>query len=304
MKNKYHGIIIPIITPITVHEEVDEQGFRAMLEHCIANHLTDGIFVTGTNGECMTLTQAQREKAIKIVIDQCKGKVPVICGAMDSSTRRVIDNIKRIEQLGGTASVVTPSFYSTFSSQDEIIRHFEQISANTSTDLIVYNTPKYIGGKISFKTVTELAKIDRVVAYKDSGNDFQEFLKCLDYFRGSSFSLFQGVSNLVVPSVLLGADGYIPSLAPLFPSLYISVYKAASDKDIDRATAYNTLLLDVQKMLGMARNGVAAVKYLLAQLGYTDKRVLQPNEPLSQFEEQNILAHYKSVTERVRAAGI
>ena len=65
MEKKYHGIIAPIITPVDEHENVDEEGFRALIEHCIEGGL-HGIFVAGSNGECMQLTQDEREHAIRI----------------------------------------------------------------------------------------------------------------------------------------------------------------------------------------------------------------------------------------------
>ena len=86
---KFHGIIPPIITPVDEHENVDEKAYRALLEHCIEGGL-HGILVCGTNGETMALTQRERNKAIKITIDQVAGRIPVMAGCMDTSTRRVI----------------------------------------------------------------------------------------------------------------------------------------------------------------------------------------------------------------------
>ena len=52
MQKKYHGVIPPIITPVDAKERVDEEGFRALIERCVQGGL-HGIFVAGTNGECM-----------------------------------------------------------------------------------------------------------------------------------------------------------------------------------------------------------------------------------------------------------
>ena len=90
MTKKYIGVIPPIITPVDEHENVDEKGFRKLISHCIENGI-HGIFVAGSNGECLALTQAERDRAIKIAIDETAGRVPVMAGVMDSSTRRVIE---------------------------------------------------------------------------------------------------------------------------------------------------------------------------------------------------------------------
>ena len=94
------GIIPPIVTPTDENEDVDEGGLRKLIDHCIAKGL-HGIFIAGTNGESLSLTQEQRDRAIGIALSEAKGRVPVLAGVMDSSTRRVIENIKRVKQMGG-----------------------------------------------------------------------------------------------------------------------------------------------------------------------------------------------------------
>ena len=62
MKQKLFGVVPPIITPVDEYERVDEKGLRLLIDHCI-DHGIHGIFVCGSNGECMALTQAERDRA-------------------------------------------------------------------------------------------------------------------------------------------------------------------------------------------------------------------------------------------------
>ena len=152
MKQKIYGVVPPISTPIDEHEHVDEKALRKLIDHCIDKGL-HGIFVCGTNGECLGLTQAERNRAIKITLDQVAGRVPVLAGCMDTSTARVIDNIKAFEQMGGQTAVVTPEFYSRHSTPDETIRHFEQVAKHTEADIFIYNIPPFTGNTISPKAI-------------------------------------------------------------------------------------------------------------------------------------------------------
>ena len=88
MLKKYHGIIPPIITPVDTRENVDESGYRQLLEYCVQGGL-HGILVAGTNGETMALTQKERTRAIRITLEQINGRIPVMAGCMDPSPRRV-----------------------------------------------------------------------------------------------------------------------------------------------------------------------------------------------------------------------
>jgi 4-hydroxy-tetrahydrodipicolinate synthase len=288
MPKKYHGIIPPILTPVDAKENVDEEGFRALLEHCVNGGL-HGIFVAGTNGEALALTQKERNNAIRIAIDQVNGRIPVVSGIMDSSTRRVIDNLKALEQMGGTCAVITSIFYDRHTSQDETIRHFEQISKKTNIDLLIYNIPPFTGLKLNAATIMEIAKFDYVVGYKDSSGAFPEFLQILGKFEKKDFCCLQGITPLALTSVLLGADGFVPALSPLFPELFVKGYEAACSKDIALTKKYDAIIRETSKILGMTKNATAANKFAISLLGYTNKRVIFPQDTICHEEEQQII---------------
>jgi len=296
MIKKYHGIIPPIITPVDDHENVDEQGFRALLEHCVQNGL-HGIFVAGTNGECMQLTQKARNRAIAIALAQVNGRIPVVCGTMDSSTRRVIENIKELEQMGGSCAVITPVFYARHNSQDESIRHFEAIARNTSVDLIIYNMPSMVGVTLTPETVIKIGQIDHVAGYKDSSPSYGGFLQVLSRFRDTPFSCLQGMTAHAVSALLMGADGFVPALAPLFPRLFVDAYEAGISKDTELAWKYNELIRESSKILAMSANMTAAAKFAISTLGFTGKRVVAPQDGIRPDEEEKIIRQIAYVNE-------
>ncbi|SBW09031.1 Dihydrodipicolinate synthetase [uncultured delta proteobacterium] len=296
MAKKYHGVIPPILTPVDAKENVDEEGFRAVLEHCVKGGL-HGIFVAGTNGETMALTQKERNNAIRIAIDQVAGRVPVMAGIMDSSTRRVIDNLKDLEQMGGTCAVITSIFYDRHTSQDQTVRHFEKIAKETNIDLLIYNIPPFTGLKLNGATVLKIAEFDRVMGYKDSSGAFPEFMQVLAKYENSPFCCLQGVTPLALTSLLLGADGFVPALAPLFPELFVEAYEAGRSKDIALTKQYDAVLRESSKILGMSKNATAANKFAISLLGHTDKRVIFPQDTISPEEERQITAKVAEVNE-------
>ncbi|AOT69584.1 dihydrodipicolinate synthase family protein [Geosporobacter ferrireducens] len=297
MNKKYYGVIPPIITPVDAYENVDEEGFRLLLEHCIKGGL-HGMFVAGSNGETMALTQKERDNAIRIAVEQCRDRIPVMAGVMDTSTRRVIENIHKFEQLGGKCAVITSIFYARHTSQDETIRHFEQIVKETNVDIMIYNIPMFTGLALTANTIKEIAKFDRIVGYKDSGGNFPDFQQLLTHFEGSDFSMLQGTTAYAMASMLLGADGFVPSIAPLFPKLFVEAYEAGRSKNIELAMKYDVLLRETSKILGMTKNATAANKFALSTLGYTDKRIIAPQDPIKEEEEKNIIAKIAEINEK------
>lgn len=287
MKQKLFGVVPPIITPVDENERVDEKGLRALIDHCI-DHGIHGIFVCGSNGECMALTQNERDRAIRIAIDECAGRVPLIAGVMDSSTGRVIENIKRFEDMGGQTAVVTPVFYARHATQDETVRHFEDISAATEADLMIYNIPMFTGQNLTAETIIRISQIDKVVGVKDTSGNFPGFIKLLNYFKNREFQVLQGSTNLAVPSMLMGADGYVPSLAPLFPKAHIAVYDYGRARDIDNAMKWGAIVDEICRIYPMAKSQTASTKYAMSTLGFVDKRVIRPSEPITAEEMARI----------------
>lgn len=297
MKQRIFGVVPPISTPIDEHERVDERALRKLVDYCIDSGL-HGIFICGTNGECLGLRQEERNRAIQITLDQAAGRVPVLAGCMDTSTERVIDNIKAFEQMGGQTAVVTAEFYSRHSTPDETIRHFEKIASRTEADLFVYNIPPFTGTTIPVKSVFKIAEFDHVVGYKDTSGSFGDFLRCLEHFKGTDFMLFQGMTQLAAVSMLLGADGCIPNIAPVVPEICLKIYEYAKKQDIEKTMAYHALLLEAQDSFGAAKYGIAACKAAYSALGFMDQRMCQPSEPVTEEQKAKILQALSVVEEK------
>ena len=74
---KFEGSYVALITPFTATGELDEDKLRELVNWHIENG-TAGIVPCGTTGEAPTLTFAEHEKVIKIVVEEVKGRIQVI----------------------------------------------------------------------------------------------------------------------------------------------------------------------------------------------------------------------------------
>ena len=208
---------------------------------------------------------------------------------------RVIENVQRLEEMGGTTAVVTPVFYARHATQEETVRHFEEISKNTNANLMIYNIPPFTGQNLTADTIIKISKIDKVIGVKDTSGNFPNFIKLLNYFKGSDFLVHQGATNLAVPSMLMGADGYIPSLAPLFPQAHLKLYEYGKAGDIENAMKWGAIVDEICKLYPMAKSQTASTKYAMSTLGFVDKRVCQPTEPITEEEMKRIDAHIEKL---------
>lgn len=127
-----------------------------------------------------------------------------------------------------------------------------------------------------------------MVGYKDSSGAYAEFMQILSVYRDTPFSVLQGITGQALSTVLLGADGFVPALAPAFPRMFVSAYEAARSGNVELTWKYNELIRESSKILGMSKNGTAAAKYAVSLRGFTDKRVIWPQDFTSAEDEARI----------------
>lgn len=304
LEKKYSGITVPVLTPVLEDETVDEAGYRRLIRYLTDNGV-HGVFACGTLGETMTLTQSERDRAIRIAADQCRGKAKVFAGVMDTSTKRVIENIKRIEDAGCDAAVITPVFYDRHTSQGEIIRLFEDVAAATSIDLVAYNIPTFVVEKIEPATVSALADIEAVKGYKDSAANFNDTVKvCNALADRPDFSILNGTPVQYMPSALLGCDGCVPGMASMYPKVFVEAYKASLRGDVDEMRKFNKLICLAGSVYASAKNGTAAVKYAVSKMGFMNERVLRPQDGCSAEEKARIERQMAICGETFRKEGV
>ena len=303
-EKKYSGITVPVLTPVTENETVDEQGYRTLIKYLLDNGV-HGVFACGTLGETMALTQQERDRAIRIAADVCKGRAKVFAGVMDTSTKRVIENIKRIADCGCNAAVITPVFYDRHTSQGEIIRLFEDVAKETDIDLVAYNIPTFVVEKIEPATVSALADIEAVKAYKDSAANFNDTVKvCNALADREDFSVLNGTPVQYMLSALLGCDGCVPGMASMYPKVFVEAYKASLTGDVELMRKYNKLICLAGSVYASAKNGTAAVKYAVSTMGFMNERVLRPQDGVSAAEAEKIRAQMALCEKAFKEEGV
>ena len=93
----FHGTITALITPFK-NGTIDEEAYRAHIEWQIEQGV-NGVVPCGTTGESATMSHAEHEAAIRICVDQVKGRVPVIAGAGSNNTIEAISLTKHAKSV-------------------------------------------------------------------------------------------------------------------------------------------------------------------------------------------------------------
>ncbi|MFE9366933.1 dihydrodipicolinate synthase family protein [Streptomyces sp. NPDC006978] len=253
----YSGVIPPVVRPLTADGELD----RASLER-VVGHLLDGgvsgLFALGSSGETAYLTPAQQDEAIKVITSASAGQVPVLVGAIETTTNRAIERARAAAGLGADAVVATAPFY-TRTHVTEIDRHFRDIAAAVDVPLLAYDVPVCVHSKLDPELLLPLAADGVLAGVKDSSGDDGSFRRLAIAARERpGFSVLTGHELVVDAMLLSGADGSVPGLGNVDPHGYVRLHEAAVRGDWAAARAEQDRLVGLFDIVTAAAPGTAS----------------------------------------------
>ena len=275
----FSGVIPPVVTPLTEGGDVDRASLERLVRHLIDGGV-DGLFALGSSGETVFLTDAQRDAALEVIIGTAAGAVPVVAGAIEPTTPRVLERVAAAERLGADAVVVTAPFYAIVGPH-EIRRHLVSIGARTDLPVLAYDIPVCVGRKLSNDLMIELASDGVLAGVKDSSGDdvaFRQLLLSVEDAGIEGFSTLTGHELMVDGMLLAGASGSVPGLGNVDPEGYVRLHRLAAEGDWATARKEQERLARLFRIVDAAdpataagaTRGVGAFKTALHLLGVID----------------------------------
>lgn len=233
---KPEGVYVAMLTPYDADGNIDELSLRQITEFAIQNGV-DGLFPNSTVGEFIQLSFEEKVRVTEIVIDQTKGRVPVVAGASDTHAAGSIKFAREAKRLGCQGIVLTTPWYLPMS-QEMIERHFEAVAEAVDIPIILYNIP-VCTAPISYDVVKRLSRIKNIVGMKDSSGSMADNMNFMDKVRiaGSSdkFNFLVGREETFFPALMAGAKGAMTACAGIIPEVIVGIYQAFKEQDYKKA---------------------------------------------------------------------
>lgn len=217
-------------------ESINEVELRNQVNRLIDAGV-HGLFAFGTNGESYALTSEEKDRVLKVIVEETNHRVPVYAGSGCITTKETIDTSRRALDLGADVlSIVTP-FYAA-ASQDELYDHYMEVAAAVDMPIVMYNIPPRTGNALAPATVARLAgDAANIVGVKDSSGNFDNMKQYIERTAGldKEFSVLSGNDSLILPALVFGGTGGIAGCANVFPGTMVEIYEAFAAGDFERA---------------------------------------------------------------------
>lgn len=263
---KVRGAYTALVTPFDREGKLDEEGLRHNIRYQI-NHGIDGIVPLGTTGESPTLTHAEKERVIRISVEEAKGKIPVVVGTGSYSTQQTIENTHLAENLGADMVLVVTPYYNK-PTQEGIYLHFKALVESTSLPIIIYNIQGRTGQNISTDTLKRLADLPRVVGVKESSGNVGQISDVIEMIarHRPDFSVLSGDDSITLPLMALGGHGVISVCSNLVPGLVKQMVEALENQDYKQARELHFRLMPLFRDAFIETNPIP-IKTAMAHYG-------------------------------------
>ena len=222
LKKKELGIITPAITPFK-GGKFDSRAIAKLIDF-LGKNGASGIFPAGSNGCAALLPLEQHTSLIKEFSELLGSRLFMLAGVGRNSVEETLKVASAALKFGADALVIVTPYYIKMD-EKSLFRYFDEVAGKIDADVILYNIPQFTGNWITPGMAKELAdKHKNIVGVKDSSGDFRSMSGFIEGM-GDGFAVFQGQDDLLLPSLMIGANGGVCGTTN-FTKLAFDVYNA------------------------------------------------------------------------------
>lgn len=278
---KYHGVVVPMITPFKEDGDVDLTAAARITEHIVKGGAS--AFVLGTTGEGASIGPDAKARLVDCVVRQVSGRRPVYAGIADNCLANSIEMSRQFASLGADVGVAhVPNYYPL--SEEDIVAYFLQLADKCDLPLMLYNIPVTTGVSVSVPAIDRLSLHPNIVGLKDSENNLERMQDAAARWKERlDFAYVMGCSVLSDAALSKGADGIVPGAGNIAPSLFVSLYKAATQGQTSQARRLQACGDEISGMFQQGRilsQSLPVLKAIMHLLGLCDVHVLSPFTPV------------------------
>ena len=275
MRQAFTGCGTALVTPFTRSGGLDEAGVRRLARRQIEAGI-HFLVPCGTTGETPTLTPEERLRVVELVVDEAKGKVPVLAGAGGYNTHDVIESAQQMARAGADGILSVTPYYNK-PTPEGLYQHYKAIAEAVPLPVIVYNVPGRTGVNVDVATITRLSAVPNIIGVKEaSGNVTQMCEICRAV--PSSFLVLSGDDALTLPVMAVGGRGIVSVASNEVPGDMARMVALAEQNDFAAARKVHHDLLPLMQ-INFIESSPIPVKAAMAMMGLLEEIYRLPLVP-------------------------
>jgi len=275
--SRLQGCGTALVTPFTARGDLDLAALRALVSWQVEEGI-DFLVACGSTGEAQTLTDAERERVVAVVVEAAGGRVPVMAGATSNDTARAIEETERMCRVGADYILSATPYYNK-PTQEGMYRHFSAVADAATKPVCLYNVPGRTAVNLSPATALRLAAHPNIMGIKEASGDLKQIMSLL-HARADDFAVLSGDDWLTLPLITSGGDGLISVVSNEIPAAMTGLVHLLLSGNLEQARTWHYRLLPLMDANFLETNP-APVKAALHCMGRIANVLRLPLVPVS-----------------------
>ncbi len=253
------------VTPFSADGSIDEEALRQHVRFLLGSGVS-ALFPCGGTGEFFSLTIEEYRQAVRAVVEEVGGQLPVVAGA-GYSAPLAREFTRAAEQAGADGVLLLPP-YLILPEQEGLARYVETVADSTGIGVILYHRDNAI---YTPETVKRLAERPNVIGFKDGHGNLELFTR-IRLALGERLAWMNGMptAEMTFPAFYAaGARAYSSAIANFIPHVTLQFHQAVVAGDQATVAALLTEVIEPLCRVRDRRRGYA-VAYVKAAMALLD----------------------------------
>jgi N-acetylneuraminate lyase len=277
-------ILTAAFTPMHDDSAVNYDGIDSLYHHTVSTG-TQGVFINGTTGECMSLSADERKKVVeqwatcRTRNNNINFRIFVHVGSCNLYEAAAMAAHAQEHGADGVAMVAT--FYFKPQTIDDLIEQCAYVAAAApNIPFYYYNIPALTGVSFPLNRVVALAasRIPNFAGLKNSFSDLVDYQQCLHDTK-AKLAMYWGTDETFMMLYAAGNRHYVGSTYNYMSSIYYDMLNAYHAGDHEKVIALQGEANAIYKVL-FTHHGVVAGKEVMRLIGVDCGPVRKPLRPL------------------------
>ncbi len=283
-------LITAMVTPFDRENKINFDSCSKLMDHII-DQGSDGILLSGSTGECATLSDEEKIELFKFAKINFGNRVKIVAGASSNDTAHSLELSKEAEKIGVDCILLTVPYYNK-PSQLGIFKHFEKIAGELKTPVLLYNVPSRTCSNMESRTCVELSKIDNICGVKEASSNMKQIAEIIRD-TDDDFVIYSGNDGDTLPILSMGGYGVISVASHIIGSQIKEMIGSFKEGDFIKAAKIHRDFMDIFYGIFLSTNPIP-IKRALDLMGLDAGPCRLPLCPM----EDDKLVSFKEILKR------
>lgn len=162
MSKLFRGVFTIPSTPFDPQLQLDESGLRRIVDFCVGCGAHGLVYPVNASSFTL-LSDEERVRATRVVVEQCAGRIPVVTGVAGVTKEHAALFAREAKAIGADAVIAMTPYLNKLTEDDLVVDYYRAIAQAARLPVFIQNHG--VGSELSVSTMLRVVREVEYVAY-------------------------------------------------------------------------------------------------------------------------------------------